>query len=70
MVPDPEAHARRAKIALGFAIVCGVFLLETALAHRTHPSPLSPYVWAALAATGLGCLVFSVFSAWRAKNPR
>ena len=38
-----EAHARRSKIALGFALICGVFLLETAFAHRTHPSPLSPW---------------------------
>lgn len=67
---DPDTHARRAKIALGLAIICGVFLLETSVAHRTHPSPWSPWVWGALATMGLGCLVFSVFSAWKAKNPR
>lgn len=65
-----QAHARRSKIALGLAMICGLFLVETTFAHRVHPSPLSPRVWGALAGVGLGCLVFAAFSAWRARNTR
>ncbi len=65
-----QAHARRSKIALGLACICGLFLVETTFAHRVHPSPLSPWVWGVLGATALGCLVFAVFSAWKARNPR
>lgn len=64
------AHARRAKIALGLALICALFLVETVFAHRTHPSPLSPWVWGVLATTMLGCLFFAAFSAWESKNPR
>jgi hypothetical protein len=65
-----ERHARRAKIALGLAMICGLFLIETTFAHRVHPSPLSPWVWGLLATLGLGCLFFAVFSAWKSKHTR
>lgn len=47
MRPD---HHRQMAIALGIGCICIVFLLETAFAHRTNPSPASPYVWGGLGA--------------------
>jgi hypothetical protein len=48
---------RRAAIALGICIVSLAFIVETVLAHRLMPSPLSPIVWTVLgsvAAASLG----------------
>jgi drug/metabolite transporter (DMT)-like permease len=49
---DPRDR-RQAAIALGIGLICLVFLLETAIAHRTHPSPASPYVWGGLGTVAL-----------------
>ena len=50
MSPDDR---RQMAIALGIGCICLVFLLETTIAHRTNPSPASPYVWGGLGAVAL-----------------
>lgn len=39
----------KARIALGVVVVVGVFALETVIADRIQPNPLSPFVWSSLA---------------------
>jgi len=59
---------RKAAIALGVSLICGVFLLETSFAHRVMPSPASPVVWSLLGAVGAIALVLSAFFRWKAKS--
>lgn len=61
-------YARKSKIALGLAVICLVFLLETSVAHRTTPSPASPYVWSGLGLTALGCLVYALWAHRKSKT--
>lgn len=58
----------KAAIALGVAVICVLFLVETAVAHHHHPSAASPYVWAVLATVAVGALVASV--RWRLQARR
>jgi hypothetical protein len=59
---------RKSAIALGVSLICGVFLLETAVAHRAMPSPASPVVWSLLGAVGAMALALSVYYRWKAKS--
>jgi hypothetical protein len=61
---------RKSAIALGMSVICGVFLLETALAHRVMPSPVSPYVWSLLGAVGACALALAVYWRLKAKSAR
>lgn len=54
MTSDNE---RRAGNALGICFISLGFLFETVVAHRIHPSPLSPIVWSVLGLTAAGSLV-------------
>lgn len=64
MTTDP---ATKSKLFLGFAVVCLLFLFETAVAHRHLPSPASPYIWALL---GCGALVGFGLAAWFHRKAR
>jgi hypothetical protein len=59
---------QRSRIALGVAAICGLFLLETAVAHRTVPSAASVWVWAVLGATALAALGCSLW--WGSRHRR
>lgn len=59
---------RKSAIALGISLVCLLFLLETALAHRVMPSPASPFVWSLLGAVGVSALGLSVYYRWKARS--
>ncbi len=65
MTPDDR---RQAAIALGIGCICLVFLLETSIAHRTHPSPASPYVWGALGAVAALAFGRALWLRWRARR--
>ena len=62
------ALKRKSAIALGISLICLLFLLETAFAHRAMPSPASPFVWSVLGAVGAVALALSVYYRWKAQS--
>lgn len=67
-VRDP-ALDRCAKLAFGVVLICGLFLLETAVAHRSTPHPASPLIWSLLGGTAAVALVLGVVWHRRARRP-
>lgn len=63
---DPDR--RRAAIAYGVCLICGVFGLETWFAHQRLPSPASPWIWSGLAATAAIALALGLH--WRRRAAR
>jgi hypothetical protein len=59
---------RRARIALGIAVVALVFLGESVVAHRVAPHPASPWVWTVLGVTGIGALAYALGCALRLRR--
>ena len=57
---------RKSAIALGLCVICLLFLLETAVAHRQMPNPQSPWLWAALGVGACVALAFAIYYRWRA----
>lgn len=47
---------KRAALALGAAVVCVLFGIETSVAHHIAPNPASPLVWTGLALAGSASL--------------
>jgi drug/metabolite transporter (DMT)-like permease len=62
-----NAYARKARIGLGFFVICLVFLLETTVAHQTRPHPASPFIWAGLGLTAVACLLYAAWAHRRAQ---
>lgn len=69
MALDPvrARHLQRSRIAFGVAVICALFLAETAVAHRTTPSPASPLVWALLGSVAVAALAVGAWSRWKAR---
>ncbi len=63
-----KALDRRAKLAFGLAVICGLFLTETMVAHRTTPHPASPVIWAVLGTVAAGALVLGAWWHRRARR--
>jgi hypothetical protein len=57
----PVDHLRRSRIAFSVAVICGLFITETLSAHRVHPSPASPFIWAALGTIAVASLAYAVW---------
>lgn len=56
-----NTHARNARLCLGGAVICVLFLIETFVAHQSRPNSASPYVWSVLGAISF---VLLVLAAW------
>ncbi len=56
-----NSDARKARLCLGGAVVCVLFLIETFVAHQSRPNDASVYVW-----SGLGIVAFTllVLAGW------
>jgi hypothetical protein len=64
-----KALDRRAKLAFGIAVICGLFLTETVVAHRTTPHPASPLIWTLLGGTAAVSLGLGAWWHRRARRP-
>ncbi len=64
-----KALDRRAKLAFGLAVICGLFLAETLVAHRTTPHPASPLIWTRLGTVAGVSLVLGLWWHRRARRP-
>ena len=59
---------RRSQLCFGVAVICGLFLVETAVAHRSVPHPASPIVWGVLGLVGAGAVVAGIVCRLRARR--
>ena len=64
-----KALDRRAKLAFGVAVICGLFLVETMVAHRTTPHPASPLIWTVLGIVAVASLALGALWHRRARRP-
>ncbi len=63
-------YLRRSRIAASIGLICGLFITETLTAHRTQPSPASPYIWAVLGSVGLAALVYAGWCRLKARRDK
>lgn len=70
MPTQPPDYDKRSKIALGVAVICVLFILETLQANRVSPNPNSPVVWAVLGGVGVAALVYALWCRRRARSER
>jgi hypothetical protein len=59
----------RSRIAYGLSLVCLMFVLETAVAHRSAPQPASAWIWGGLGLGALAGLLLGWLWGRRAKAP-
>jgi drug/metabolite transporter (DMT)-like permease len=55
-------------LAWGIGLVALVFLLETAVAHRSHPSAASPWIWALLGVTAAAAFARGAWLSAKARH--
>ena len=65
---DAKRLRDRGSIAMGMAVICLLFLIETVVAHQTTPNALSPLVWSVLGCVGIVSVVLA--AVWRARAKR
>jgi len=63
---DAKAWRRHSQLAFGLAVVCGLFVSETLVAHRSAPHPASPVIWAVLGTVAVGALGAALWCRLRA----
>jgi hypothetical protein len=59
---------RRSQLCFGVAVICVLFLVETAVAHRSVPHPASPIVWGMLGLVGTGAVAAGIVCRLRARR--
>ena len=59
---------QRSKIAFGVVLICGLFLSETLVAHRSMPHPASPFIWGGLVTVAVVALLLGL--RWRRQARR
>jgi di/tricarboxylate transporter len=59
---------RRSQLCFGVAVICVLFLVETAVAHRSVPHPASPIIWGVLGLVGVGAALTAVVCRLRARR--
>lgn len=65
---DSKRLDDRGSIAMGIAVICLLFLIETVVAHQTTPNALSPLVWSVLG--GVGAVSMVLAAVWRTRAKR
>ncbi len=63
-----NTHARNARLCLGGAVICVLFLIETFVAHQSRPNAASLYAWSVLGAVAAILLVLAAYLQLRAKK--
>jgi len=60
---------RQPRLCFGVAVIALLFLMETAVAHRSAPSAASPYIWAGLGLVAVLALLRGLWCRAQAKGP-
>lgn len=57
----PADLLRQSRLAAGIALICGLAVAETVVAHHARPNPLSVWVWALLGSAAIAALLASLW---------
>jgi hypothetical protein len=62
-------HLRQARLSFGISVIALLFLLETAVAHRSVPSAASPFIWGGLGLVAVLALLRGLWCRAQARGP-